>query len=149
MPEKNERAFLRRWMTLWLQTTESYVVFLKKWNLSLNTYWVLEYLFRNPQGAEPTVLADALGVMRQLITIILNDLEKRGCILRKESKDDHRRRIIMLSKRGQAFACEVCDAMDELDLQSLSAFSEEERNLMLEHSQRFCDALKAATNSKA
>ncbi len=148
MPEKKEKAFLRRLITLFQQTNENYVVFLKKWNLSSNTYWVLEYLYHNPQGAEPAELADAVGVMRQLITIILNDLEKRGCILRKESKDDHRRRKIMLSKHGQSFAREVCDAVDELDLQSLSTFSEEERNLILEHSQRFCDALKSAMNSQ-
>ena len=78
MPENKEKELLRRWMALWAEIDKTYIGFLKRWDLSLNAYWVIEYLHNHPQGAEPAELADRINVMRQLITIILNDLEKRG-----------------------------------------------------------------------
>ena len=113
MPENKEKELLRRWMALWAEIDKTYIGFLKRWDLSLNAYWVIEYLHNHPQGAEPAELADRINVMRQLITIILNDLEKRGFLLRRESELDHRRRIIRLSPDGELFAREVCDAMEQ------------------------------------
>ena len=111
---------------------------------ALNAFWVIEYLRNHPQGAEPAELADRINVMRQLTTIILNDLEKRGFLLRRESAQDHRRRIIQLLPRGEEFAAEVCDAMEQFDLESLSAFTPKEQERMVEDSRRFCNALKSA-----
>lgn len=149
MPENKEKELLRRWMALWVEIDKTYIGFLKRWDLSLNTYWVIEYLHNHPQGAEPAELADRINVMRQLITIILNDLEKRGFLLRRESEQDHRRRIIRLSPAGETFAREVCDAMEQFDLESLSAFTPAERERLVEDSRRFCDALKSAAARRA
>lgn len=147
MQENREKELLRRWMALWVEIDRTYIGFLKRWNLSLNAYWVIEYLHNHPQGAEPAELADRINVMRQLITIILNDLEQRGFLLRRESTLDHRRRIIRLSPCGEEFAREVCEAMDQFDLESLSAFTPEERERLVEDSRRFCEALKKAAQS--
>ena len=133
MPENKEKELLRRWMALWAEIDKTYIGFLKRWDLSLNAYWVIEYLHNHPQGAEPAELADRINVMRQLITIILNDLEKRGFLLRRESELDHRRRIIRLSPDGELFAREVCDAMEQFDLESLSAFTPAEKNDIAEN----------------
>lgn len=145
MIEDREIIQLRRWMALWVEIDRVYIGYLKQWDLSLNAFWLLEYLYSHPQGAEPTELADEINVMRQLVTIILNDFEKRGFILRKESKLDHRKRIIQLSKRGLTFAKTVCESMYRVDLTSFSALSPEERDLVVAHAQHFCDALKIAT----
>ena len=144
MPENKEEELLRRWMALWVEIDKTYIGFLKRWELSLNAFWVIEYLRNHPQGAEPAELADRINVMRQLTTIILNDLEKRGFLLRRESAQDHRRRIIQLLPRGEEFAAEVCDAMEQFDLESLSAFTPKEQERMVEDSRRFCNALKSA-----
>lgn len=68
MPENKEKELLRRWMALWAEIDKTYIGFLKRWDLSLNAYWVIEYLHNHPQGAEPAELADRINVMRQLIT---------------------------------------------------------------------------------
>ena len=146
--ENSEKELLRRWMALWVEIDKAYIGFLKQWNLSLNAYWVIEYLLLHPQGAEPAELADSINVMRQLITIILNDLEKRGFLLRYESKQDHRKRIIQLSSQGMEFAREVCSAMEAIDLNSLSEFTAEEQQQMVEYSARFCNALKNAAQQE-
>ena len=53
MPENKEKELLRRWMALWAEIDKTYIGFLKRWDLSLNAYWVIEYLHNHPQGAEP------------------------------------------------------------------------------------------------
>lgn len=50
MPENKEKELLRRWMALWAEIDKTYIGFLKRWDLSLNAYWVIEYLHNHPQG---------------------------------------------------------------------------------------------------
>lgn len=149
MPQQNEKFLLQQWMKLWQDIDALYTSFLKRWRLSPHAYLILERLHRGPtRSAEPTELAVLLHVTRQLVTFILNDLEERGLILRRESARDRRRRSIALSKKGRSLAKEVCDEMDALELKTLHALSEQERTELLERSQRYCDMLRSSLNAQ-
>ena len=137
-----DRTLLSEWMELWRLTDNVYTVFLKRWNLSLNAYFVLTWLRDNPAGVEPARLADLVNIQRQLVTIILRDFEARGLILRRERSSDHRRKLILLSAAGRDFADEVCGAVEEMDLQGLAAFSLEEQQRLVEYSKRFYGAIR-------
>ena len=112
MPENKEKELLRRWMALWAEIDKTYIGFLKRWDLSLNAYWVIEYLHNHPQGAEPAELADCINVMRQLITIILNDLEQRRAQGSNELSDEARKQIDLLLK--SKFRPEFLNRLDEI-----------------------------------
>ncbi len=139
---QSDCGLLKEWMELWRLTDNVYTRFLKRWNLSLNAYFVLTWLRDNPDGVEPARLADLVNIQRQLVTIILRDFESRDMILRRERSEDHRRRCIRLSASGRLFADEVCGAVDEMDLRGLAAFSLEEQRRLVEFSQRFYDAIR-------
>ena len=102
------REYQKRWMELWRLTDNVYTMYLRRWELSLNEYLVLESLREFPKGMQPAQLAERVSIQRQLVTIILNKLEERGFILRRESRTDHRRKIIRLNPAGRVFAEEVC-----------------------------------------
>jgi len=138
----DSKTLLKEWMELWRLTDNVYTQYLKRWNLSLNAFFVLSWLRENPDGVEPAQLADKVNIQRQLVTIILRDFESRGLILRKEQKADHRRKRILLSKQGVLFANEVCEASDTLDLHGLAAFTPAEQEKLLEYSRRFYNAIR-------
>lgn len=147
--EEKERARLKRWLEFWRKTDGVYSAFLKRWDLSLNAYFVLNELYRGDVVAEPARLAERVNVQRQLVTIVLRAFERRGFISLRENKTDHRRRTIRLTAAGRAFAKEVCGAVDRLDLCGLSVFSERERAALLDHAERFFKKIDAAANGNA
>ncbi len=144
MAENNTKELLRRWIGYMAETTKQYNMFLKRWNLSMNAYFALEYLYLHPDGAKPGELAANSEVIPQLITSILKDFENRGLIIRRKDEKDHRQRKIQLSPSGFVFAEEVCNAMEQIDLQSLAVFSADEQNQMVEYAGRFRDEVKKA-----
>ncbi len=107
----------------------------------MNGYLALKYLLENPDGVEPAQLADELTVQRQLVTWIINDFQSRGLIIKKENKTDHRRKLILFSKKGQRFAQEVHDYIQEMDCRTMSTFSKAEMELMIDFHRRFYDNL--------
>lgn len=131
------REYQKRWMELWRLTDNVYTMYLRRWELSLNEYLVLESLREFPKGMQPAQLAERVCIQRQLVTIILNKLEERGFILRRESRTDHRRKIIRLNPAGRVFAEEVCGSVEQLDLHGLEVLSDSEREKLLEYTERF------------
>lgn len=142
MNMEKSRGQLRRWLKIQDYTESIYVSFIKRFNLNKNTFFVLDYLYSHPEGAEPAVLAENLGLMRQMMTIILNDLDERGFILRQGHRDDLRRKTILLSESGRMFAAQVCKELEDFDLAALSVFSPEEFQNSLEYSMRFYEKIK-------
>lgn len=136
------RERLKRWMELWRLTDNVYTEYLRRWELTLNEYLVLDSLREFPDGMQPAQLAERFGIQRQLITAILNKLEGRGFILRRESRTDHRRKIIRLNPAGRSFAEEVCGAVEQLDLHGLDSLSDSECEKLLEYTERFYRAIQ-------
>lgn len=132
-----QKKMLREWLELWRESDRVYARFLKRWDLSLNEYFILRWLYENPEGMEPAQLADAATVQRQLVTGILREFEKRKLILRKDHPTDLRRRIILLTETGQEFAKKVIQAIDELDLKALSTLTDEEQLRLMEYTRKF------------
>ena len=143
MEKEKSRELLRQWMNILSDTENVYTAFLKRFHVNKNTFFALDHLNSNPEGEEPAVLAERLGLTRQMMTIGLNDLDERGFIIRRERKDDHRRKTILLSKKGKTFADEICRASENFDLTALAGFSDEEFCGMLDFSKRFYEKIKA------
>lgn len=114
----------------------------KKWGMSATALKMLESLLEHPNGIEPACLADDVGIQRQLVTIIVNDFEKRGLVLRKENKKDRRRKLLKLTKKGQLFAREVTDYYTEIDFHAMSVFSKEEMEQVLDFHCQYYDRLQ-------
>ncbi len=147
-PEKS-RELLRQWMKVLDSTEKIYDRFIKRFHLNKNAFFALDYLNSHSEGEEPAGLAGALGVTRQMMTIVLNDLDGRGFILRRERQDDHRRKTILLTKSGKATADEVCRALEDFDIAALSGFPDEEIHNMLAFSTRFHERLKIQWEASA
>ncbi len=148
MGQKN-RKHLDEWILLWRAFELFYFRFLKKYNLSLNSFHVLTLLSRNPGGLEPSLLAERLGIMRQALTPLLNGLEKKHYLTRQSQVDDHRRKKIVLTPSGLEFITEVEGSMSTLELKALGEIPDAELDLMFEVSNRFHKLLSAELDNNS
>lgn len=131
-----DSEFFQRWLTLWKNIDEAFNAVLKRVHLSYNEYLLLESLKASPQGMEPSALADARGLSRQHVNLLLRQLETAGHITRTEAVIDKRRRIIALSPTGEETLANVKAAWLELDAAGWASFAPYERGRiisLLEH----------------
>lgn len=135
--ENESRKFLDEWFEGWRRTDLLYDRFLKRYGLNLTTYFVLELLHHHPEGVEPAVIAEKVFVLRQTVTVVLNEFEKRGFIRRCESREDHRRKRILLTKSGCAFIGEICSELAAIEEETLAEIPVEIRSAGLELIRRF------------
>lgn len=135
--ENESRKFLDEWFEGWRRTDLLYDRFLKRYGLNLTTYFVLELLHHHPEGVEPEVIAEKVFVLRQTVTVVLNEFEKRGFIRRCESREDHRRKRILLTKSGCAFIGEICSELAAIEEETLAEIPVEIRSAGLELMRRF------------
>lgn len=136
--------YLDEWTEQWRLTDAAYNTLLKRWDLNLNAYFLLRLLRDNPDGVEPAVIADKISVLRQTVTVLLNELEKRDYILRQASKLDHRRKKIVLTGSGRRFADQLCGEIMEIEREALSVFTPEEQETLFRTSRIFYRSFKAA-----
>lgn len=130
----------------WRSCDSAYLQLIRQWGISLNTVWALEYLVKHPEGVEPAVLADDTHMLRQTITVVLNDLEERGYLFRDSHKTDRRRKVIRLTPEGQVFAQTVLSAISNAEQEAASVLSFEELQHLLDYSQRFSQEFARKVN---
>jgi DNA-binding MarR family transcriptional regulator len=62
------------------------------------------FRFPGPQGTRPTELAARVGISKQALNHLLNELESMGYLSRAAAEPDGRHRVVRLTDRGLAFA---------------------------------------------
>jgi DNA-binding MarR family transcriptional regulator len=78
------------------------------------------FKFPGPEGMHPTELADHVGLSKQALNHLLNELESLGYLTRQTTGTDGRHRVVRLTDRGLVFAAAVKAAVlaieDELTI---------------------------------
>ena len=131
----------------WHSCDSAYLKLVRQWGISLNTVWALEYLVKHPEGVEPAVLADDTHMLRQTVTVVLNDLENRSYLTRVFHSTDHRRKITRLTPEGEAFAQTVLSAISAAEQEAAATLSPEEQQRLRDYSCRFAWAFANRVNS--
>lgn len=142
------RQHLDEYLELWHITDAAYCKLLKRWNLSLNALWVIDLLFHRPEGVEPAVIAESTHMLRQAVTVVLNDLEERGCLYREPNLTDRRRKRIRLTPAGHKFCGEVLEAVNRIELSCIAEMNDEEQQQLIRLSRRFCTNLIRAVEAE-
>lgn len=141
VPPQTQQQWLKSCFSAWKQTDAAYSKLARSRNLSLNMVWVFECLSEHPEGMEPAVLAEETNMLRQAMTVVLNDLEKQGLVTREFHPTDRRKKVIRLTSKGGEICRDVLDAIAQSELEALSELCEEDQRLLFKLTTRFCHAL--------
>ena len=139
--QKKQQQWLKACFSAWKQTDIAYSRLAHSRNLSLNMVWAFECLSEHPEGVEPAVLADEANLLRQTMTVVLNDLEDQGLVTREFHPTDRRKKMIKLTACGQQVCNEILDTIAQCELEALSELSEEDQKLLFKLTTRFCRGL--------
>ncbi|UYN94208.1 MAG: MarR family transcriptional regulator [Enhydrobacter sp.] len=97
---------------------------LHKFGLTDATWRPLAYVGRLGSGVRQKELAGALGIEGPSLVRLLDSLERRGLIERREDENDRRARGIHLTRAGRELAVRVAKVGTELQLRLLAAVPE-------------------------
>lgn len=78
------------------------------------------------QGPSIKEIGEACGLKKQTMTSHLNELYKRGYIVRKSGVNDKRTQNVFLTEHGETFKLNLIEAIDELDREYISKIGEVE-----------------------
>jgi DNA-binding MarR family transcriptional regulator len=71
--------------------------------------------FPGPDGQRPTALAERAGMSKQAMNQLLRSLEDSGYLLRSDSPDAGRSRIVRFTKRGHAAYAKIHDILRQIE----------------------------------
>ena len=95
---------------------------------------ILSYLWRE-QGITQQVLAERTAKDKACLTNLMNNLEKKGYVCRREDPADRRNKLVFLTPEGDKFREQIRPILDEV-------YKEGERTIGLERVQILLSGLK-------
>lgn len=146
MEEKNLKTILevsdlmRRYDQVYSRWAESR-------GFSTNAMSLMEELHLRPEGMEPAVIADYLGVPRQTMTSTLDSLERRGIIERRAHATDRRRKVIRFTAAGREIADSLINELHRWMMAALVPVEPRELERTLSEVRAFCLRLESAVSS--
>ena len=99
------------------------------------------------------MLAEQTNLLRQTMTVVLNDLGTRQPVTREFHPTDRRKKVIRLTPKGELVCREILDAIAAAELEAQSELCEEDQWQLFKLTTGFCGALvdklsKAASSSR-
>ena len=73
------------------------------------------FRFPGPHGVSPTELAQRVGLSKQALNPLLNELEAFGYLTRQPGDSDRRGRVLVLTERGLAFSAEIKSILIDIE----------------------------------
>ena len=105
---------------------------MKHHEVNYSIYRMLRFLRKHPTGVEPSVVADRLTLLRQTVTNMVDDLEKKKLVTRSPHPNDRRRIYIVLTEQGAELANKLTEEMISLQDEVLRKFTKEEMETYLD-----------------
>ena len=122
----------------YLLTTAQHSVFLKMteklsaFDITPIQYAVLYCLWENDKRS-PKEIAERIKLENSTISGILERMEKKGLIQRSISKEDRRFIQVLLTEKGASLEKDVLSAVEEVNDEVMSVFSEDECESLKSH----------------
>ncbi len=73
------------------------------------------FRFPGPDGVRPSVLAERAGMSKQAMNRILGSLEELGYVVRSNTPDEGRARIVRFTKRGHAAYVKAIEILEQIE----------------------------------
>ena len=99
------------------------------WKLRAGMFSSLEIIANNP-GISQATLSGEVGLDKSAIVPLVDELERRGWVLRTRSKTDRRRNHLSITDAGQIELDQLAALMIESESAALAVLSEEERDVI-------------------
>lgn len=136
LPLESRASFLLS--QLGMQSAQNFAVGLAPLGLSPNRFGLLVHVAR-AEGQTQQRLAEILGIHRNTMVSILDDLERRGLVERRRHPADRRAYAIHLTSAAREILPAAADVADRQEERLLEELTKSERRTLIELLARLAD----------
>jgi DNA-binding MarR family transcriptional regulator len=109
-------------LPIWRTIYQAMVARLSKWGIPFSVAAATLHLYVHPEDAEPARLAESIFIPRQSMTFTLDALERRKLASRTPHPADRRKKIIVLSSKGQKLGKTMLEDLLAFEATAFEAF---------------------------
>jgi DNA-binding MarR family transcriptional regulator len=100
------------------------------------------FRFPGPQGRTPSEIASHVGLSKQALNPLLNELEAMGYLKRVMNPRDARSRTVTLTRKGLRLVAAIKNALDDLEQAAEAEIGSERYGTMLDAAARVRDVAR-------
>ena len=146
---KNPEAvqLIMRYYETWAGINAAYERFAARLGVTANLLYLLDLLCCVEQPLTQSEIGARLGLPKQTVASMVSTLERRGYAVREVAKDDHRRRHVLLTDEGRAYAKPLSETVCAFERAVFERMEPDERLALVETSEKLQKALNTVLDS--
>ena len=151
--EKNTRKntdihrLLSRYYETWAGINAAYDRIAARCGVTSNVLYLLDTLYCAEAPMTQSEIGARLGLPKQTVASMVSTLERRGYAVREVAKDDHRRRHVLLTDEGRAYAKPLSETVCAFEQAAFERMEPDERLALVETSEKLQKALNTVLDS--
>lgn len=122
-----------------------YKQLVKKFSLSDSAFWIIYSIRVEKPPITQKDIVELTYYPKQTINTTLKKLENEGYILMTEDNDKRKKQLV-LTEKGEELARKTADIMIDIEKKSVSAFSEEEREMFFKLFKKYNNEMRKQVN---
>ena len=146
---KNPEAvqLIMRYYETWAGINAAYERFAARLGVTANLLYLLDLLCCVEQPLTQSEIGTRLGLPKQTVASMVSGLERKGYAVREVAKDDHRRRHVLLTDEGRAYAKPLSETVCAFEQAAFERMEPDERLALVETSEKLQKALNTVLDS--
>lgn len=121
------------------QLARDFAARIKPWGLRSGMYSSLEIIAANP-GISQAVLSTTVGLDKSAMVPLVDDMERRGWVVRTRSQSDRRRNHLSITDAGRDELDAITAELDKTEALAFELLSEDEKRVVSEVLDKVYDA---------
>ena len=140
---ESERELVLQTLRTWMAFRQAVQRVLKRHNVDM-TFEMLQVMncLWNKQGISQQSLAEKTAKDKACLTNLINNLEKKGYVHRKEDLADRRNKLVFLTPEGEEFKEQIRPILDQVYVYAEKIVGIESIETMLSELKSVCDVLE-------
>lgn len=124
-----------------------YEEYAKAKGLTYISLTVLDAIYEAPEICTQKYICEVTHYPKQSVNIVIKSFYENGYVELKETPEDRRNKMVILTDKGQKYADEIIGELCRIDKEAIAQFSEHQRDelvrLMELYEQKYSDGIKA------
>lgn len=124
------------------ERTSLYEAYARHFGLVGKSLYILMWLYYTKGGITQKKIVQKTHSSKQVVHATIKNWREKGYIVARENPKDKRNKLLRLSPAGRQFASEILDPLEAMEVEALESFSQEEREQLIQLTQRYTQQLK-------
>ena len=140
--EKNSKNPLEILNQLSKEMDEIYHSYAKDQGVSDSALWLMYSIYESSAPCTQKDLCAAWHYPPQTVNSVLKNLEKKGCVTLETTPENHKNKLIFLTKQGRKLLEEVIAPLIHAEEQAFQYLTKEEQTALLSLTRKYMESLR-------